>query len=286
MIIDTISGSVNHAAGQLIIDGINLFANNFPTAAAGYKNSVPWVFMFADGTPAKQDFQSAIAVPKGLATNMASSVGFLGSAFSTAFANGLTGQLMTLATTTGLASANALAGIGSTFEKAKNFSSAFCMHIGTIILDPLSSPDKPAPQPPPGKNDKLGASISHPASTSLKAFMLNENGKSYSIFNLKASLAFNEESKKFDSLEFNVTGTNGEPYTKLVKSDFKFKESDDGSFLYSLEDINIEVPYSMPSSWENLKVTTAFEAQLDAVSNTPNGDSAEFIKSKFIRLIE
>lgn len=267
-VIDFATGGPTKATANLIIDGINLGLNG-ANAGAGVILNRPWVFMFADGTPAGQVFRSAVAPPGGIATNTARSAGFLGTGFSTATANGAPGGfLATFASTRGIASANALAGIGTTGISAFPFTTALKMHLATIVVDPLNEPDSPVSQSPPPNPDTFSpfepAFI--PASTNVDAYLVNELGELVSLFHLEASLGFNSSSGRFDDLNLEVTCPNCTSSSLITESDFSFFDEPDG-FGYRLDDKDIEIPYSLPTGWENLEFSAALEAQQNAASS-------------------
>lgn len=265
--IDLATGGPIKAQTNLVIDGINL-GLNAANAGAGVVLNRPWVFMFADGTPAPQVFRSSVAAPGGIAANSAVSSGFLGRGSSAATANGATGVLFAAAATRGIASANALAGIGTTGISALPFATALRAHIVTILVDPLAAPDTPVAQPAPPDPDGFSAfdPAFIPASAILDAFLVNELDETFPLFHLEARLGFNGSTGRFDDLLLEVTGPGGSPSSLITESMFSFFDGPDG-FGYRLDDIDLDIPYALPSGWENLTFTAALEARGEAASS-------------------
>jgi hypothetical protein len=228
--------------------------------------------MFADGTIAPQVFRSAMAAPGGIATNTATSAGFLGTGTSTATANGTTLILTTAMTSVGLASANAAAGIGTTGITALPFSTALGMHLATIAIDPLSAPDTPISQSPPPNPDPFPSfdPAFVPASATVDAFLQNELGDSVSLFHLEASLGFNSVSGRFDNLNLTVTGLSSlTTPTSISASDFSFFDGPAG-FGYQLANpagLDVMIPYDLPTGWENLLFSGVVEIQGNVASS-------------------
>jgi hypothetical protein len=276
-LIDVATGGPILAGARLSVDGINIGLNG-ANAGAGAILNRPWVFMFADGTPAPQDFKSAVAAPGGIATNTASSAGFLGSATSTATANGAARTLSASMASRGIASANALAGIGSTSISALPFRTALAMHLASIAVDPLSAPDTPIAQSPPpnaGSLPPFSPSLV-PADAVIDAYLQNSSGDTYSLFHLKASLTYDSSDGKFDTLDLAVTGPGGSSSSLVTSSDFTWFSGPGGSG-YQLSDKTLNIPYSVPSSWTGQAFTAALEIEAEGVSTNAVPEPASWI---------
>jgi hypothetical protein len=255
------------AITRLEIDGIQLVGNGVNAGAAVALNR-PWVFMFAHGSLGPQDFKSNVAAPGGIATNAASSTGLLGSANSSATINGTTGAFAAFANTRGVASANALAGIGSTYVSAVPFTTALRMHLATLTIDPLSFPNVPVPQSPPPDADGFPPfdPAFVPSSLDIGAYLQDDLGEVYSLFHLTASLGYQSSTGRFDALNLQVTGPGGATSTLITPSDFTYFNGPDGSG-WRLQDRNLEIPYSLASSFVGREFTAALEGLTDARSS-------------------
>ncbi|MCH2173170.1 PEP-CTERM sorting domain-containing protein [Myxococcota bacterium] len=259
-------GGPTLAATQLAIEGIDLGVNGVNTAGGVVLNR-PWTFMFADGTPALQDFASDVAAPGGLAAATAASAGFLGWANSSGSANGATGALATAVTTAGLASGNSTAGIGSTYISAMPISRALVMHITTMVVDPLSAPNTPiAPGAPPDPDTLTLDSDFVPSSASIDAYVTNEFGERYDLFQFGASLGYDVGTGSWDSLEITESGPGGVASSWISESLFSPYVSPEGGTGWELTGVSLSIPYELPTNFLSSESTVVLEAYSHAAS--------------------
>ncbi len=265
-LIDTATGGLLFAGANLAVDGVKLGAAGAPVALRGPTN--PWVFMFADGTPAAQVFRSAVAAPGGTAFNSAVSAGFLGTGSSRARARGTpaAGTLFAAMATRGIASANALAGIGAVSISALPFATALALHLATIAIDPLSSPGVPVPQPaPPTPSGSSGPSFI-PAEDVINAYLENESGDIYSLFSLDAKLTYDSGDSLWDLLDLTVTGPGGAPASYVTPGDFTFFDHGTSGEGYALKDISLNIPWTLPNNFLNTPFEEVLEVEAEGAS--------------------
>jgi len=264
--IDLVLGGPTAAATRLVIEGIDLGVNGANTAGGVIANR-PWTFMFADGTPALQDFASDVAAPGGLATATAASAGFLGSANSWGSANGTTGWLSTRVRTVGLASGNSMAGIGTTYISALPVARALVMHITTMVVDPLSAPDTPIAQGGPPDPDGLFLDPGFvPSSANIDAYVTNEFGERYDLFQFEASLGYDLGTSSWDKLEIAELGPGGASSSLISQGQFSPYVSPEGGTGWELTGVSLNIPYELPSNFLSAESTVVLEAYSRAAS--------------------
>lgn len=278
-LIDTITGGPLLAGAKLLVDGVNIGVNG-GIAGVGVIAARPWVFMFADGTPAAQVFRSDIAIPpRRVAANSARSSGFLGTGTSSALATPV--LLRASMATAGIASANALAGFGVTAISALPFNTALKMHLATIAIDPLSAPNVPIPQsPPPNPSTFVPFDPSFvPAEDVINAYLQNEDGDIYSLFHLDASLHYDSSDGLWDDLGLDVTGPGGSSSSLVTPSDFAYFDNSTGTG-FTLADpagINLDIPFTLPANFVDTPFTEALEIEAEGASSNPVPEPAAWL---------
>lgn len=281
-LIDTVTGGPLLAGAKLQIDGINLGVNG-GIAGVGVIATRPWVFMFADGTPAPQVFRSDVAVPpRTVAANSATSAGFLGTGTSSALARSVPFFLRAVAGTVGIASSNALAGVGTTAISARTFRTALTMHLASIAIDPLSAPNVPIPQaPPPAPSTFVPFDPSFvPAEDTINAYLQNADGDIYSLFHLDASLRYDSSDGLWDDLSLSVTGPGGTSSSLVTPSDFTFFDHGSSGSGFTLDDpsgINLTIPFTLPDNFVDMEFTDALEIEAQGASSNPAPEPASWL---------